>query len=57
MDETSGDLPAGELPLPMLPDVPTKEPTEPGQPDAKKQKITSDDTDEGVKVNEASEKL
>ena len=56
-EEKADDLPAGELPLPVLPDVPTKEPTEPGQPEAKKQKISSEDTEASVKNSEGVEKL
>ncbi|KAK4553763.1 hypothetical protein LTR86_009261 [Recurvomyces mirabilis] len=56
-DETSGDMPAGELPLPVLPDVPTKEPSEPGQPDAKKQKIANDNTTARVEDGDAVKRL
>jgi len=33
--------------IPILPDVPTNEPAEDGQPDAKKRKVSSEDTTEG----------
>ena len=49
-------MPAGELPLPVLPDVPIKEPAEPGQPDAKKQKTAADDSTASVKASGTAEK-
>jgi hypothetical protein len=53
--EEGGGGAEAESELPVLPDVPSKEPTEPGQPEPKKQKVSQDTDQQGVESERNTE--